>query len=122
MYFSGEHTTCEDTVAEDEGATDDPSHRNSAALAIHFHSFKIVVFLRDPNKQKLSYLKGYEGNYDEYLESVPCGTHYPANQKGVPDCKRRSNDRLGCTRVPFIEPIGASRERFYEQKLALGTS
>ena len=88
MYFSGEHITCEDTIAEGEGTTDDPSHRN----------------------------------YDEYLESVPCGTQYPAILKGVPGCKRRSNDRLGCTRVPFIEPIGASRERFYEQKLALGMS
>ena len=58
-------------------------------------------------------------NYDAYLEGVPLGTHYPSTQKCVPGCKRRSNDRLGCTRVPFIEPIGASRERFYEQNLSL---
>ena len=58
-------------------------------------------------------------NYDAYLEGVPLGTHYPSTQKCVPGCKRRSNDRFGCTRIPFIEPIGASRERFYEQKLAL---
>ena len=75
----------EDTISDEEGTRDDPSHRN----------------------------------YDAYLEGVPLGTHYPSTQKCVPGCKRRSNDRLGCTRVPFIEPIGASRERFYEQKLSL---
>ena len=52
-------------------------------------------------------------NYDEYLEGVPLGTHFPSNLRCVPGCKRRSN-------VPFIEPIGASREWFYKQKLALG--
>ena len=86
MYLSGESATCEDTISEEEGTPDDPSHRN----------------------------------YDEYLERVPLGTHYPSTQRCVPGCKRRSNDRLACTRVPFIEPVGASRERFYEQKLALG--
>ena len=75
----------EDTISDEEGTRDDPSHRN----------------------------------YDAYLEGVPLGTHYPSTQKCVPGCKRRSNDRLGCTRVPFIEPIGASRERFYEHKLSL---
>ena len=43
-------------------------------------------------------------NYDAYCESVPAGTQYASTQKRLPGCKRRANERLGCTRVPFIAP------------------
>ena len=51
---------------------------------------------------------------------VRLGTHFLAITKYVPGCKRRAQTRLGCTRVPSIEPMGASREDFYECKLVLG--
>ena len=44
LYFSGEHVTNEDTVAEEgEGTTDDPSHRNSAALSVHLYFSKEML-------------------------------------------------------------------------------
>ena len=59
-------------------------------------------------------------NYDETMEDTSEGAHFLAWTKHVPGCKRRSQNRLGCSRVPFIEPIGSSREDFYEAKLVLG--
>ena len=54
-------------------------------------------------------------NYDETMEEdTPESAHFLASAKHVPGCKRRSQSRLGCSRVPFIEPIGSSREHFYE--------
>ena len=38
----------------------------------------------------------------------------------MPGCRRRKTARLGVSRIPFIEPIGPSRELFYEAKLVLG--
>ena len=64
----------------------------------------------------------FHKNWDEYVSGVPPGTHYASSQKGVPGCKRRPNERLGCSRNPFIEPIGQTRERFYEIKATLGLS
>ena len=59
-------------------------------------------------------------NYDEVMEDTAPGAHFLACSKHVPGCKRRVQTRLGCSRVPFIEPIGSSREDFYEAKLVLG--
>ena len=62
----------------------------------------------------------YHRNYDEFMETIRPSTHFLSNAQHVPGCKRRVPARLGASRVPFIEPIGASRETFYESKLALG--
>ena len=53
-------------------------------------------------------------NYDELMEDTPAGAHFLASATHVPGCKRRVQTRLGCSRVPFIEPIGGTREDFYE--------
>ena len=37
--------------------------------------------------------------------------------KHVPGCRRWAQTRLGISRLPFIEPIGNTREDFYEAKL-----
>ena len=58
-------------------------------------------------------------NFDEFMESVAPSTHFLPIAKDIPGCKRRSQLRLGVSRVPTIEPIGASREMFYEAKLLL---
>ena len=59
-------------------------------------------------------------NCDEFMEATKISAHFLSNARHVPGCKRRAPARLGVSRVPFIEPIGASRENFYESKLALG--
>ena len=61
-------------------------------------------------------------NFDQIMEDTSAGTHFNAAFKLVPGCKRRQQSRLGVSRVPFIEPIGDSREDFYENKLCLGLS
>ena len=61
-------------------------------------------------------------NYDEAMEATPQGTHFLASCKHVPGCRRRRQSCLGVSRVPFIEPVGGSREDFYEAKLILALS
>ena len=58
-------------------------------------------------------------NYDEAVDELTCGTHFLASAAHVPGCKRRHPARLGVARIPYIEPIGESRENFYEAKLVL---
>jgi len=59
-------------------------------------------------------------NYDRYMEDdIAPGTHFKSSVPGLPGCKRRTQMRLGVPRVPFIEPIGTTREDFYEHKLVL---
>ena len=58
-------------------------------------------------------------NHDPWAENVQVGTHFLASQKHVPGCRRRQTNRMGVSRLPMIEPIGQTRENFYEQKLVL---
>ena len=58
-------------------------------------------------------------NYDEFMESITPGKHFPSTAQHIPGSKRRISSRLGVSRVPMIEPIGQSREMFYEAKLLL---
>ena len=58
-------------------------------------------------------------NYDQQMECTPAGTKFLACCKHVPGCRRRKQACLGVSRLPFIEPIGDSRESFFEQKLVL---
>ena len=58
-------------------------------------------------------------NHDEFMESTAPGKHFPSTAQHIPGCRRRIGSRLGVSRVPMIEPIGQSREMFYEAKLLL---
>ena len=58
-------------------------------------------------------------NYDEFMENTAPGKHFPSTAQHISGCKRRISSRLGVSRVPMIEPIGQSREMFYEAKLLL---
>ena len=58
-------------------------------------------------------------NYDEQMENTPPGARFLAACKHIPGCRRRKQSCLGVPRLPFIEPIGESREAFFEQKLVL---
>ena len=59
-------------------------------------------------------------NYDKYMEETAPGSYFGSTAKHVPGCRRRIQQRLGVSRVPFIEPMGSTREDFYEAKLVLG--
>ena len=59
-------------------------------------------------------------NYDKRMEETAPGRYFGSTAKHVPGGRRRTQQRLGVSRVPFIEPIGATREDFYEAKLVLG--
>ena len=56
-------------------------------------------------------------HYDSFMESQPVGKRYTARCPGVPSAKRRMYSRMACSRVPSLEPIGESREMFYQQRL-----
>ena len=58
-------------------------------------------------------------NYDEFMESKEPGAHFLSTAPHIPGCRRRHQQRLGVSRLPTIEPMGASREMFYESKLLL---
>ena len=53
------------------------------------------------------------------MASVAPGAVYPS-AKNIPSARRRQQTRLGATRSPFIEPIGATRENHYQCRLLLG--
>ena len=59
-------------------------------------------------------------NWDSIMEDTPEGAHFLSSVPHLPGVKRRRQTRLGCSRTPFLEPIGASREEFYESKLVRG--
>ena len=60
-------------------------------------------------------------HHDPLMASVAAGTKYPS-AKNIPSARRRQQTRLGVTRSPFIEPIGATRENHYQCRLLLGLS
>ena len=60
-------------------------------------------------------------HHDPLMASVTAGTKYPS-AKNIPSARRRQQTRLGVTRSPFIEPIGATRENHYQCRLLLGLS
>ena len=59
-------------------------------------------------------------HFDSAADEIQAGSSYPAIVKHVNGARRRQQARLGVSRVPFIEPLGAKRESFYEAKLLLG--
>ena len=62
----------------------------------------------------------YHRHYDDFAENTPPGSTYPSMMKHINGARRRKQARLGVSRIPFIEPIGEKREKFYEQKLLCG--
>ena len=61
--------------------------------------------------------EAHHRHYDAEAEAIPAGTTFPSTAKHVEGARRRQQARLGVSRTPFIEPIGASREGFYEARL-----
>ena len=59
-------------------------------------------------------------HYDAFMEGQPPGSMYASRWKGVHTAKRRAHSRLGIAKTQHLEPIGGTRERFYQQKLVLG--
>ena len=59
-------------------------------------------------------------HHDAFMEGQPPGKTYAARWKGVASAKRRLHSRLGVSRTQWFEPIGQTRESFYQQKLVLG--
>ena len=59
-------------------------------------------------------------HFDAFMEGEPPGKTYRARGSGVPSAKRRMHARLGVTRTWNMEPIGKTREVFYEQRLVQG--
>merc|ERR1711953_400397 len=62
-------------------------------------------------------IEKHHRNFDAFMEEVIAGTHFKGDVKHVPGSKRRQLSRLGCSRLPTIEPIAGTREDFYEAKL-----
>ena len=61
-------------------------------------------------------------HYDAFAEAQTSGWTLPAAVASLPRVRRRQQGRLAVSRSRIHEPIGESRERFYEQKLLLGLS
>ena len=58
-------------------------------------------------------------HYDTFMEGQPPGKTHASRWKGVDATKRRSHSRLGVAKTQHLEPIGRTRERFYQQRLIL---
>ena len=59
-------------------------------------------------------------HYDAFMGTQPPGKTYASRWKGVDTAKRRAHSRLGVAKTQHLEPIGRTRERFYQQRLVLG--
>jgi hypothetical protein len=59
-------------------------------------------------------------HFDPYAEGLAAGTVCKSEAQHVSGFRKRSAGRLGVGRPPFIEPVGAQREAFFEQRLCLG--
>ena len=51
-------------------------------------------------------------HWDAVMERTPAGTTFKATQPGVSASRRRSDARLGVSRLAFLEPIGPGRENY----------
>ena len=58
-------------------------------------------------------------NHDAFMEDVPAPSKFPSRAAGVETASRRKQSCLGVTRTACLQPIGASREDFYEHRLLL---
>ena len=58
-------------------------------------------------------------NHDAFMEDVPAASKFPSRAAGVETASRRKQSCLGVTRTACLQPIGASREDFYEHRLLL---
>ena len=58
-------------------------------------------------------------HFDRGCEAMDAGTCFPSWAKHIPSLRRRQQGRLGISRPPTKEPLGAQRESYYEQKLVL---
>ena len=56
-------------------------------------------------------------HYDEQLESMSAGTHFPSSAAHVRGARRRKQSQLCVSRLPFIECLGSTREAYYEKQL-----
>ena len=58
-------------------------------------------------------------HYDAWSEAVTEASRFDSVMKHVEGARRRNQSRLAVSRTATIEPIGAQREKFYEQRLLL---
>ena len=59
-------------------------------------------------------------HYDRFSEDLPAGTKLSSTVQGVDAYQRRGQGRLAVSRLPWIEPIGHSRDAYYQSRLMLG--
>ena len=59
----------------------------------------------------------YHRHFDSDAEHISAGSVLASTVPHLEGMRRRRSTRLGISRLPFIEPIGASREQFYEARL-----
>ena len=74
----------------------------------------------DDDEEDTRFVETEHRHFDAFMEGEPPGKKYQARGTGVPSAKRRMHARLGVTRTCNLEPIGRTREVFYEQRLVQG--
>lgn len=58
-------------------------------------------------------------HFDRFSETVPVGQCFLSDFDGTDGVRRRQQTRFAVNRNAFITPLGAEREKFYEQRLLL---
>ncbi len=58
-------------------------------------------------------------NYDAWADAVLAREKFRSTMPSVSGAVRRFNTALGASRLPFLEPMGDSRENFYQQRLVM---
>ena len=65
------------------------------------------------------YVEVNHRHFDNFMEQEPPGKRYPARMRGAYSAKRREHSKLAVSRYANPEPIGQTREAFYQQRLLL---
>ena len=65
------------------------------------------------------FVESHHRHFDLFMEQEPPGKRYFSRMRGVPSAKRREHSKLAVSRYWQPEPIGNTREAYYQQRLLL---
>ena len=88
----------------------------------YYSSFSSLTKVEDTNEDTVANddeaisIDPCHKHFDQFSESQTPGHKFKATAKGVEPLTRRQNSRLGVARHTYLEPVGKSRETFYEQE------
>ena len=73
----------------------------------------------EENADETRFVESTHRHFDAFMEQEPPGKRYLSRVRGLPSAKRREHSKLAVSRYWQPEPIGQTREAYYQQRLLL---